>query len=166
MFLSKGCRWAIAAIALAAFVNGTSCKKAAKVDFFPPSGAVAGWQKTSATRVFAANDLWQYIDSDSEQYVKSGVVSAATSEYKYRDHLEAVVDVYTMGSTEGAHTILGNEQANGSRSVALGDEAIAFQQSVSFRKGHYLVHIVAYQLTPETEEALLALARGVEARLK
>jgi hypothetical protein len=67
-----------------------------KVDPFPASGAVSGWQKTSETRVFAAKDLWQYIDGDAEQYISAGVVSTSTSDYKYQGQLEAVVDVYTM----------------------------------------------------------------------
>jgi hypothetical protein len=81
------------------------CKKKA-VDPFPASGAVAGWEKTSDTRTFAAKDLWQYIDGDAEQYISAGVVSTSTSDYKYQGQLEAVVDVYTMGDAAGARKIL------------------------------------------------------------
>ena len=49
------------AFAIAAVAAGVGCKKKA-VDPFPASGAVAGWEKTSDTRVFAAKELWQYID--------------------------------------------------------------------------------------------------------
>ena len=51
------------------------------------------------------------------------------------------------------------------QAVSLGDAGFAYAQSVVFRKGHSLVRIVAYQSTPETQPALLALARGVETRL-
>jgi hypothetical protein len=47
----------------------------------------------------------------------------------------------------------------------LGDECIQYAQSVIFRKGNSLVRIVAYESTPETPQALLALARGMEAKL-
>jgi hypothetical protein len=47
----------------------------------------------------------------------------------------------------------------------VGDAGLAYEQSVIFRKGPYLVRIVAYDATPGTEQALLALAHGVEARL-
>lgn len=165
MHFSKICRWAITVVTAGAMFAGTGCKKTAKTDPFPLSGQVADWQKTSDTRIFAAKDLWQYIDGDAEQYLKAGVVSAATSDYKYRNQVEAVVDVYTMGDAAGAHTILAGEHATSNESVSVGDETIALQQSVTFRKGPYLVRIVAYELTPETEQALLALARGVEAKL-
>ena len=49
--------------------------------------------------------------------------------------------------------------------VQLGDAGVAYAQSVIFRKGPYLVRIVAFESTPEAPQALLALAHGVEAKL-
>lgn len=152
---------AILVIALAA---STGCKKA-QHDPFPASGSVANWQKTSDTRTFAAKDLWQYIDGDAEQYVKAGALSAQTSDYTYEGHVEAVVDVYTMNSPEGARTILAREGSKGGKPVQLGDESVAYQQSVIFRKGPHLVRIVAYELTPDTPQALLNLAQAIETKL-
>ena len=157
-------KWGVAAIAIAALIGGAGCKKKT-IDPFPASNSVAGWDKTSDTRVFAAKDLWQYVDGDSEQYIQAGVVSTSTADYKYQGQLEAVVDVYTMGDSAGARKILESEQSKDAKSVTLGDAGIAYQQSVTFRKGPYLVRIVAYESTPGTPQALLALAHGVEAKL-
>ena len=159
-------RWVLvtAAIAIAIAGASTGCKKA-KVDPFPASRAVAGWDKTSDSRVFAAKDLWQYIDGDAEQYISAGVVSTSTSDYKYKGQLEAVVDVYTMGDSAGAKKILEAGQNKDAKSVQLGDAAVAFEQSVTFRKGPYLVRIVDYEAAPDGPQALQALAHGVEAKL-
>jgi hypothetical protein len=159
-------RWksGIAVIAIAALAASAGCKKKA-VDPLPPSGVVAGWEKTSNTRVYAAKDLWQYIDGDAEQYIAAGVVSTSTSDYKYQNQLDAVVDVYTMGDSAGARKILESGESSGAKNVQVGDSGLAYEQSVIFRKGPYLVRIVAYQAAPGTEQALLALAHGVEARL-
>lgn len=159
-------RWMLmtAVLVLTAAVAVTGCKKS-KVSAFPASGAVSGWEKTSDTRTFAAKDLWQYIDGDAEQYVSAGVVSTSTSDYKYQGQLEAVVDVYTMGDSAGAKKILETGQTKDAKAVQLGDAAVAYEQSVTFRKGPYLVRIVAYQSTPDAPQALLALAHGVEAKL-
>jgi hypothetical protein len=155
---------AFVALMMAALAAGTGCKKKA-VDPFPASGAVAGWEKTSDTRVFAAKDLWQYIDGDAEQYIQAGVVSTSTSDYKYQGQLEAVVDIYTMGNSAGAQKILEKSQSKDAKTVSVGDAAIAFAQSVTFRKGPCLVRIVAYEDTPGAQDALIALAHGVEAKL-
>jgi hypothetical protein len=154
----------IVAIALVTAAAGTGCKKS-NANPFPATGAVAGWEKSSDTRFFAAKDLWQYIDGDAEQYVAAGVVSTTTSDYKYQGQLEAVVDVYTMGDSAGARKILETGQTKDGKNVQLGDAAVAYEQSVTFRKGSYLVRIVAYQAVPDGPQALLALAHGVEAKL-
>jgi hypothetical protein len=142
----------------------SGCKKKS-ANPFPASGAVAGWEKFGETRTFEPKDLWQYIDGDSEQYLQAGVVSTSTSDYKYNGKLEAVVDVYTMGGPDGAQTILERGQTKDAQKAGIGDEGLQYAQSVSFRKGRYLVRIVAYESTPETPQALMALARGVEANL-
>ena len=155
---------AVATAAIALMTASAGCKKKT-VEPLPPSGAVAGWEKSSDTRVYEAKDLWQYIDGDAEQYIAAGVVSTSTSDYKYQNQLDAVVDVYTMGDSAGARKILESGNSSGGKNVQVGDAGIAYEQSVSFRKGPYLVRIVAYESTPSAQQALLALAHGVEARL-
>jgi hypothetical protein len=151
-------------LAIAVVVAGVGCKKKA-VDPFPATGTVAGWEKTADTRVYAAKDLWQYIDGDAEQYLKAGVVSTSTSDYKYQGQLEATVDVFTMGDAAGARKILENGQSSDGKSAQVGDAGVAYSQSVIFRKGPYLVRIVAYDDSPGAQQALIALAHGVEAKL-
>jgi hypothetical protein len=152
------------AVVFIALIAPSGCKRG-QINPFPASGAVAGWQKTSDTRVFTAKDLWQYIDGDAEQYISAGVVSTSTSDYKYKDQLETVVDVHSMGDAAGARKILEAGQSKDAKTVQLGDAGVAYAQSVIFRKGPYLVRIVAYESTPDAPQALLALAHGVEAKL-
>ncbi len=163
LLLSRNSIRMTTAIALFVLI-GAGCKKA-KVDPFPASGAIAGWQKMDATRVFEAKDLWQYIDGDAEHFIQAGVVSTSTSDYTYNGKLEAVVDVHTMGEPEGARKILETGLTRDAKTIQLGEEGVQYAQSVSFRKGHYVVRIVAYEATPEAPQAMLALAHGVEAGL-
>jgi len=79
--------------------------------------------------------------------------------------LGAVVGVYTMGDSAVARKILETGQTNDAKSVQLGAAAVAREQRVTFRKGPYLVRIVAYQTAPDGPPALPALAHGVEAKL-
>lgn len=155
-------KWAVVALGMAAVLAGTGCKKKI-ADPFPAS--VAGWQKTSETRTFPASKLSDYIDGDAEQYLAAGVVSTSTSDYKYQGQLEATVDVHTMKAAAGARKILENGVTGDAKKIAVGDECVQYAQSISFRKGVYLVRIVAYESTTDTPQALLALAHGVEAKL-
>jgi len=160
----QGRRFALVVLAIGLGVACAGCKRKS-IDPFPATGAVAGWEKTDDTRVYAAKDLWQYIDGDAEQYLQAGVVSTSTSDYKYQGRLDAVVDVFTMGNSEGARKILEAGGNNDAQSVQIGDAGIAYAQSVTFRRGSFLVRIVAYEGGPGTQQALIGLAHGVEARL-
>jgi hypothetical protein len=164
MFRSRILKFTAAALAIVAIAAVSGCKKKAG-NLLPETGAIAGWEKSSETRVFEAKDLWQYIDGDAEQYVQAGVVSTSTSDYKYQGQMEAVVDVYTMENSAGARAIFDRGKTKDAKSVKLGDDGVQFAQSMTFRKSKYLVRIVTYQLSPETDQALLALAHGVETNL-
>jgi hypothetical protein len=150
------------AVMVSACVVG--CKKGAR-DPFPATGEVSGWEKTDGTRTFEAKDLWQFIDGDAEQYLQAGVVTTSTSDYKYQNRVEAVIDVHTMKDAAGAQKIMDNGRSADAHTAQVGDAGFAYAQSVVFRKGPVLVRIVAYELTPDTPQALLALAHGVEKKL-
>jgi predicted small lipoprotein YifL len=158
-------RSALVLTAVAALVMVAACTKRGGSPF-PDSNEVTGWQKTGETRTFSADKLYEYIDGDAEKYVKAGVKSTSTADYKYQDKIEAVADVYTMSDANGAKTIFESEPAGSTHSVSLGDAARASNQSVVFRKGAYLVRIVAYQETPDVQQALLGLSKGIESKLE
>ena len=158
-------KWILtASVLMFAALVSAGCKRKA-IDPFPATGAVAGWEKTSDTRTFAAKDLYQYVDGDAEQYISAGVVTTSTSDYKYQGQLEATVDIHTMGDAGGAAKIFQTGVTSDAKTVSIGDAGVAYGQSVVFRKGPYLVRIVAFQSTPGASDALQALARGVEAKL-
>lgn len=164
MFCSTRWMFRTAVMGMVAVAALSGCRTKA-IDPFPASGVVAGWEKTGETRTFDAKNLYQYIDGDAEQYLSAGVVTTSTADYKYQGQLEVTVDVHTMKGADGARKILETGQSNDAKAVPLGDAGIAYAQSVIFRKGPYLVRIVAYTSTPETQQALVALAHGVEAKL-
>jgi polyferredoxin len=133
--------------------------------YLPESGQVAGWSKTGETRSFEAGDLYRYIDGAAERFIQAGVVRALTSGYRYQDKADAVADVYLMRTAEGARKVFESEPATGSRPLPLGDAGRLYGASLTFRKGPCFVRLVAYESGPGIGEALLSLARGIEARL-
>ena len=70
-----------------------------------------------------------------------------------------------MSSSDGAKKLFESESSAGSRAVEVGDAGRLYGQMLVFRKGRYLVRVVAYQDTPELREAVIALARAIGRRL-
>lgn len=139
---------------------------ATRTSLFPSSNAVKGWVMTKDIRTFSADDLWKYIDGEAERYLKAGVRSVSTADYKFGDKFDAVVDTYTMADAAGAEKILQSEPAANAQPAQVGDSARMYSQSFVFRKGRYLVRITGYQESPEIQGALLQLARGIEPLLR
>ena len=150
---------------LALFANGSCHREGGANVLFPSSNEAAGWVKSSDIRTFEAVDLWKYIDGEAERYVKAGVERVFTSDYKYQNKIDAVVDIYTMANAEGSKRIFESEPAGDARSVRLGDNARLYSQSLIFHRGSYLVRIVAYQESAETPQALFQLGRAIEGRV-
>jgi hypothetical protein len=143
----------------------SGCNRRPKGGSFPASNEVAGWVKTGDVRAFQAVDLWKYIDGEAERYLKAGVQTVSTADYRFQNKFDAVVDIYSMKSVAGIQSILESEPAAGAEPINLGDGARLFSQSLVFRRGLYLVRVTAYEESAETGSALLALGRGIEQRL-
>jgi len=148
-------------IAAALFAAGVAVP--AQADPFPK--AVAGWARGDEVRTFSAANLFEYIDGDAEKYLKVGVKSAMTADYSLPNKTDAVADVYTMSDANGAKAIFESEAAGDAKTVALGDAGRLYSQSVVFRKGVYLVRLVAYQAGAEVPQALTDLGRAIEQQL-
>lgn len=132
---------------------------------FPESNEVPGWSKVGETRSFKAANLWQYIDGDAEKYIQAGVQETLTANYSYKDSVDATADIHVMATADGPRQIMSSETAEGSQPLELGDSGRLYGASLIFRKGPYLVRLVAYKQSPEAGKALAELARGIERKL-
>ena len=150
------------AIVLLASLGCSKKPVAASANPFPESNLVQGWTRTDEIRTFPAAELWKYIDGDAEKYLKAGVESTSTSDYKFQDKFEAVVDIYTMSSPTGAKTIFESEPSEGASTPPVGDAARLYEQSLVFRQGKFLVRIVAYQSSPLLAQGLLDLGKRID----
>jgi len=132
----------------------------------PEAGEAAGWAKTRETRIFPAERLYEYIDGDAEKYARAGVQQTVTSDYRFGQDLDAVVDVFVMSNAAGATTVFDSQPAIGSQPVQLGNAARAYKGSLIFRQGRCFVRLVAFADTPDTAKALATLARAISDKLK
>jgi Family of unknown function (DUF6599) len=152
-------------LALLAASGIAACQQhaATAANFFPDSAP--GWSRSPEVRTFSPDKLSEYIDGDAEKYLKAGLESASTADYKYQNQMQVTVDVYTMSSADAAKTILDSEPAMDAQTPTLGDAARLYAQSLIFRKGPYLVRMVAYQESPQLASALLDLGHALESKL-
>jgi Family of unknown function (DUF6599) len=148
---------------LAGVLASVSCGQRNKVAAIalPESNSAPGWVKTGETRTFAAADLWQYIDGDADRFVKAGHRETLTSDYEYRQQIDAVADLFVMESAGAARRVFDAESSQGTAPANVGDAARQAKGSLVFIKANYYVRLVVYQDSPEAGEALRSLAKAV-----
>jgi hypothetical protein len=134
-------------------------------DFFPASNAAPGWVKSSETRTFGADHLWEYIDGDADKYIQAGVVKTLTSDYRYNNQADATADIFVMAKPEGAKKLYDSELPADFKLVEIGEAGRLAKGSLTFHQGVYFVRLVAYEDSPEVAKALTELARAICSRL-
>ncbi len=160
-------RVAASVVFMGILLASTGCKKNSgpQNHGFPEGSEVNGWVRTGEIRTFAAAQLSDYIDGDAEKYLQAGVKSTSTADYKAKDQTQVVADIYTMSSPAGARTIFESEPAGVAKDAGVGDASRLYKQSMTFRKGEYLVRIVAYQEAPQLEKEMVELGKAIERKL-
>jgi polyferredoxin len=129
----------------------------------PAASASGLWRKAGETRVFAAADLWKYVDGDAEHYLRAGVQQTFTTLYRQRGGAEAMADVYILATSGQARALFESEPAAGSRPVPIGAGGRSYGPSVTFWQGRYFVRLTAYQ---DVGDTLLDLAGAMVAGLR
>lgn len=134
--------------------------------FFPAGKAIPGWARGQEVRTFSATELSNYIDGDAEKYIKVGVQSTATADYRFQNKFDAVADIYSFANASGPKAIYDAEPPGDAASPNVGEAARLYGQSLVYRKGRYLVRIVAYEASPQMQQAILDLGKAIEAKLE
>lgn len=159
----------VSAAAIWALIFSAGCHSKSTPDsggYLPATGEADGWSKPGATRTFPADRLYQYLDGDADRYVKAGVQQAVTSDYRYRDKMDAVADVFVMRDVPGAAAVYESYPSNRSQPASVGDAARLYPGTLMFRRGRFFVRVVAYDEGPDVPDALLVLGRAIAERVK
>ena len=133
------------------------------VALLPAASASGLWRKAGETRVFAAADLWKYVDGDAERYLHAGVQQTFTALYRQQGGAEALADLHILATNGQARALFESESAAGSRPVPIGAGGRSYGPSVTFWQGRYFVRLTAYQ---DVGDTLLDLAGAMVAGLR
>ena len=121
-----------------------------------------GWTRTGPLVRYTPDNLFEYINGEAEGVIPYGLRAVTQGTYR-RGEAESVVDIYDMGSAEGAFGLFRSHSSVGATRVGVGTEGVADEARVEFWQGRY--YVAAAVPSPEAAKAVLALARGVAADL-
>jgi len=158
--------FAVTVVVCIGWVAGCQSKTASvTTGLFPRANEVSGWAMVGKTRMFTADNLYEYIDGAADKFTQAGLERAQTTDYRFQDKVEATADIYTMKNPEAARRIFEEESSPGSQALQLGDRAELSKGTLLFTHGRYYVKVVAFDNSPGIAGGLETLGRAIEAKL-
>ncbi len=137
---------------LAASAVTASC--AGETSGFP---VMEGWTRVGETRVYTAENLWEYIDGAAVLFVEYGVRTCTAADLSDGE-VEVTVDLYEMGSPLGAVGVFKAESAGGGvdlRGATLATVSPPYQARLVKGNTYAKVNVYEGELTESTGRQLL-----------
>lgn len=135
--------------------------------------AQSGWQETllpervgafvrsTPLRLFAKDNLYEYINGHAEYFLSAGFESLVVGEYLREGspagQAELVADIYDMGQPLYAATILSDELGGAATPLSFGALGSRTGQGLSFVSGKYYVRIGVFRADTPAEEFAAAI---------
>ncbi len=138
---------------------------AAAAALLPGNGVPDGWVVSGEPMVFSGGALFEHINGGADRYHELGFVDLIVQSYTSGDD-EVQVEIYDMGSAEGAATIFSEVMAGLETDTAFGDASTHDSYQIAFHRGQFYVSVLAFSEGDGVEQAMQALARAVESGIK
>ena len=130
----------------------------------PDCSLVPGWSQAGAVRHFTADNLYEYMDGNSESYFAYGFIQMQGVTCKSGENT-LVIDVSEMVDADAAYGIFSANRDPGHPLAKIGMGGQIMPRRGTFAKGKYYVEISA---TPDIDQsaALTAFTAAMEKRLE
>ncbi len=154
--------WGVAIIACGGAKKGSQGLQCAS--FLPDSLIQGGIERSSEIRTYSGESLFEYIDGGAELYHQYGFVEVATANYRGGE-IEVIVDIYGFDTADHAYGLYASLRPPDADLVSFGVEGFATTSSTDFVKGNYVVHLIGFDESGETQKALESLASEIDGTL-
>lgn len=160
--LSAGCAWSGADRAPAAHPPKEALSKILAAPLPIPD-----WLPAGDITFYDEENLFEYIDGESETYFAYDFLLLATKDYIHaRDaSMRLVVDVYDMKLPANAFGVYSVGRTPDEQFVKLGQGGYVLEDTVLFYKNRYFVEIYPFRPFPKAQEAGLKLAGAISVRI-
>jgi hypothetical protein len=132
----------------------------------PGPGEAGVWYRPDSVRVFAGEELFDFIDGGADIYFEYGFRQVVSADYRNIKKTSVKVEIYEMiddGAAYGMYSI--NRDSQG-KTVRIGNEGTLNEYYLVFWKGRYLAFISSDDTTGETLEGILTLAESVDKKIE
>lgn len=138
-------------------------------DLLPASkDLLRGWKASGGARLFEGKALYQHIDGGAELFHKHGFQKLCVQDYLKKGsqrRLEARIEIYDMGSVQGAADIFAANTLGVRTSAKFGEACTIDELQIIFKRGRYYVTVTGYETGEEILSSMESLAGAVDGRI-
>lgn len=147
--------WGVTMMACGGGKTGTQGLQCAS--FLPDSLIQGGIARSSEIRTYSGESLYEYIDGGAEVYHDYGFVEVATANYQ-QGAIEAIVDIYGFDTGDHAYGLYAYFRPGDAQPASFGAEGFSTSSTIDFVKGKYVVRLIGFDESAETQKLLRSLA--------
>jgi hypothetical protein len=124
---------------------------------------VLGWKVQPETETYDRETIFQYINGAGEVYLSYGFNEVTVAWYSKPEAPEISAEIFNMGQAEDAYGVFSHSRNSEETGIGQGYE---YQGSLlCFWKGPYFVCVRAEEETPESKDAVFALAGEIDSSI-
>lgn len=124
-----------------------------------------GWEPEGEPAIYAAGNLFEYIDGAADLYLTYDFKEMGTLSYFDDQGRGLTIDIYQHGDIANAFGIYSQERPNPMNAVEIGAQGYYDFGVLNFCHGPYYVKIVGYDLEEFDEEMLTVVAKIISANI-
>lgn len=124
---------------------------------------VSGWQLQNASEKYDRQTIFDYIDGAGEVYLAYGFTEVSVFHFKKAKSPEIGVEIFDMSKPEDAFGVFSH--ARESENTGIGNGYEYRGSLLGFWQSKYYVTVLAEELTPESKEAIFAIAEYISEKL-
>ena len=124
----------------------------------PRSGEAGEWYQSDSVRIFAGDNLFDFIDGGADIYFEYGFTTVVSAEYQNSRKIPIRVEIYEMTGDAAAFGMYSISIGSQGKSVKVGNEGTLNDYYLVFWKERFLIFISSDDTTGETLEGILELA--------
>jgi len=145
----------------------TSASAAELLLLLPADGEVSDCEQTAEPVMYLPDNLWEYIDGQSEHYLNYGFELVVVGDFACGDSSRSVAaEIYRMKNPLCGFGIYASERSQEDEIVGAGVEGYFGGNVLNFWKGPYYVKLTAFDRSPQTRDTLLRLAGSISGKIQ
>ncbi len=110
-------------------------------------------------------DLFALINGGAEIFLRHGFERAAVQTYSHVGGRHIQVEIYMMGTLDGAAEVFLRRTGVTELPLAIGDAGVRGEYYIVFRRGRFFVTVTAGDTIADAQAMVLRMARAVERRI-